>query len=320
MIIGKLKIGSDFALALAPMAGYTDIAFRNLMAKEGADLLYTELASATAISKQGLEKDSKTLKLIRCTKEKTTSIQLFGSKEKQIEDAIKLIEKKIDSSQLNAKIIDLNMGCPAPKVVRTGAGSALLKDSKKMQSIAQAAVDASISIPITLKLRLGFSKKNNISTIVNLQKTGVSAIAVHARTATQKFSSKADWSELEQIKKELTIPVIANGDIKTPEDAKVVLEKTGCDCAMIGRAALKNPFIFRQTIQYLKTGEYSKYSTDDKLNFLKDYCRECKKFSISYNSIKTLALELCTGFENSSKARDKIARSNSVDEIFDFFN
>lgn len=319
MRIGKLKIGSDIALALAPMAGYTDIAYRHLMADLGADLLYTELTSSTSITKQGLDLDSKTGKLLKCTGKKTTAIQLFGSRPSHIKTAVKLIEEKMHTGELKAKLIDLNMGCPAPKVVKTGAGSALLKDPEKMVGIAKAAVDASKDTPITAKIRLGYSRPNNLKVIKRLQDAGICSIAVHARTAAQRYSGKADWSQIALIKKELTIPVIANGDIKNPEDAKKVIEQTDCDGVMIGRAALSNPYIFKQTQEYLKKGSFPIYTRSDNLEFLKRYNRLIKKHDLSFNSLKSLSIQLCTSFRGCSQIRNTLSRSKDADEIFDSF-
>ena len=243
--IGSVKL--DGNLILAPMAGVTDLPFRLLCKEQGADLIYTEMVSAKGI----MYNNKNTEDLLRIDeKERPVALQLFGSDPDIISEQAKRIEDR------NFDILDLNMGCPVPKVVNNGEGSALLKNIPLAAKIIEKTARA-IQKPVTVKFRKGFGQ--NDSQAVEMARaaevSGAAAVAVHGRTREQYYSGKADWDIIAEVKDAVKIPVIGNGDIFTPQDAEAMLAYTGCDALMIGRGARGNPWIFRQIGTYLETGE-----------------------------------------------------------------
>lgn len=246
----KLTIGNvalENNLILAPMAGVTDLPFRLLCKEQGCGLMCTEMVSAKAI----LYKNKNTAELLEVREEeRPVAVQLFGSDPKILSEMAKQIE---DGPY---DIIDLNMGCPVPKIVNNGEGSALMKQPKLVEEILTAMVK-SLKKPVTVKFRKGFgdASVNAVEIAKIAESCGVSAVAVHGRTREQYYSGKADWDIIRRVKESVTIPVIGNGDIFTPEDAKRMLEETGCDGLMIARGAKGNPWIFKRINHYLETGE-----------------------------------------------------------------
>jgi len=240
--IGDIIINSR--LALAPMAGVTDLAFRMICRELGAGLTYTEMVSAKALVYQ----DSKTKSLLQLgNNEHPSAVQIFGSEpECMAEAAIKALEIS------GADFIDINMGCPVGKVVKSGDGCALMKDPDKAMKIIEA-VTKSIKTPVTVKIRKGWDKGNiNAVEFAKMaESAGASAIAVHGRTRTQMYSGKADWDIIKAVKKAVNIPIIANGDIFKPEDAVKILNYTGADIAMIARGAMGAPWLFEQAAALL---------------------------------------------------------------------
>lgn len=243
MKIGNVdNIGS---LLLAPMAGITDLPFRKICRKWGADMTYTEMVSA-----KGLHyKDRKTKELISIDGE-PCAVQIFGS------DPDIMAEVVPQVLESGCSVIDINMGCPAPKIAGNGDGSALMKTPELMGRIMRAVSDAS-KVPVTAKIRKGWNAdlENALECAKILEENGAAAIAVHGRTRAEYYSGKADWEIIKKIKSELNIPVIGNGDIWKAEDAKSMMEYTGCDAVMIARGAQGNPFIFRQAKELLEDGE-----------------------------------------------------------------
>ncbi|MDO4279409.1 MAG: tRNA dihydrouridine synthase DusB [Lachnoclostridium edouardi] len=246
----ELKIGNVILpnpLALGPMAGVTDLPFRILCKEQGCGLLYTEMVSAKAI----LYKNKNTNALLEIKQEEhPIAVQLFGSDP----DIMGEIGAKVAEGPCD--IIDINMGCPVPKVVNNGEGSALMKNPELVEKILTSMVKK-IKKPVTIKIRKGFNEENvNAVEIAKIAEAcGVLAVAVHGRTREQYYSGKADWDIIRQVKEAVSIPVIGNGDIFTPEDGKRMMEETGCDGIMVARGAQGNPWIFSRILHYLKTGE-----------------------------------------------------------------
>lgn len=243
-----MKIGNfetENNVFLAPMAGVTDLPFRKICRRYGAGLVYSEMISAKGL----YYNDKKTAQLMRIDdEERPCALQIFGSDADIMAEVIpKFMEYKPD-------IIDINMGCPTPKIVNNGDGSALLKTPEKIGEIVRKVSDAS-PVPVTVKIRKGWDNDsiNAVEVAKIIEQNGAAAIAVHGRTREEFYSGLADWDIISQVKNAVKIPVIGNGDIKTAEDAKRMIDETGCDAVMIGRGAQGNPFIFRQVNEYLKT-------------------------------------------------------------------
>ena len=245
MEIGNLKLENPYILA--PMAGVTDLPFRLLCKEQGAGLLCMEMISAKAL--QYKNKNTKVLLAIH-PQEYPVSLQLFGSDPKIISEQAKRIE------DLPFQILDINMGCPVPKVVKNGEGSALMKNPKLVFEIVSQLVKA-IEKPVTVKIRKGFDDDhiNAVEIAKIAEEAGASAVAVHGRTRQQYYSGQADWDAIRRVKETVTIPVIGNGDIVSPEAAEEMFKETGCDAVMIGRAVRGNPWIFRELNHYFRTGE-----------------------------------------------------------------
>lgn len=247
----KLKIGpieTKNNVVLAPMAGVCNPAFR-LIAKEfGCGLVCAEMVSDKAI----LNGNKRSMKMLYVDeREKPLSLQIIGGDQETLVEAARIVDQ-----QTNADIIDINMGCPAPKLVKCDAGARWLLDPDKIEQMVSAVVQA-VDKPVTVKMRMGWDEKH-IYAVENAQaaeRAGAQAIALHGRTRQQMYTGKANWDIIRQVKEAVTIPVIGNGDVKTPQDAKRMLETTGCDAVMIGRAALGNPWMLYRTVHYLTHGE-----------------------------------------------------------------
>ncbi len=244
--IGKLEFSNP--VMLAPIDGYTDIPFRLIVKEMEPDLMYTEFANSDAI----IHTNQKTLNKMRILdEERPVVIQIFGKDPENMAEAAKII------AELKPEIIDLNFGCPSPTVAGHGNGAALLKDLPLLGRICEKVVSA-VDIPITAKTRIGWDHDsiNILETAKVMKDSGIQMITLHPRTRNQKFKGKADWSYIKLLKENSPLPIIGNGDIITPEDAKRMFDETGCDGIMIAREGFRNPWIFKQVKDYLASGRY----------------------------------------------------------------
>ena len=245
MKIGNVNLANPYILA--PMAGVTDLPFRLLCKEQGAGLLCMEMISAKAL--QYKNKNTKALLAIH-PEEYPVSLQLFGSDPKIMSEMAKMIE------ELPFQILDINMGCPVPKVVNNGEGSALLKNPNLIEEIVRK-VSSAISKPLTVKVRIGFENEpvDIVEIAKRIEDAGAAALAVHGRTRQQYYSGTADWDTIRRVKEAITIPVIGNGDVDSPLKAEALVKQTGCDAVMVGRAVRGNPWLFRELNHYFRTGE-----------------------------------------------------------------
>ncbi len=293
---------------LSPMVDINDIAFRLLCKKYGCELTYTQMISTTSIVRQD-PSFLKTMDLI--PEEKPYAIQLFGQDPDEIVKAALFMEEKYQPS-----VIDLNMGCPAHRIVKQGAGSALLIKPQKVAEIVKK-VSSKLNTPFTVKIRLGEDEKKIVALDVAkiCEQNGAAALAVHGRTVKQGYSGKSDWSMIKLVKDSVSIPVIGNGDIVTPLDAKRMLDETGCDYFMIARGAMKMPFIFRQVNQYLSTGKYDEFTSIEKKKMILSYFELAQKHNVEFERVKVHSQHFTVGEEGGGKLRDQITHSKSIDEI-----
>lgn len=255
MRIGSMEIANK--VVLAPMAGITDKAFRRIARQYGCGLVYTEMVSAKALT----YKNIKTKALLDVSgEEQPIAVQLFGSEPEVMAQAALIAERE------GAGLIDINMGCPVPKVVKCGEGSALLTKPDTAESIVRA-MKAAVSVPVTAKIRSGFSPERIVAAefAQMLAEAGIDAVCVHGRTRDQYYAGKADWAVIKKVKENLSIPVIGSGDIWTPQDARRMLEETGCDAVMLGRGALGNPWLIANTRSFLEGGEIKFPSVREKI-------------------------------------------------------
>lgn len=318
MNIGPIHLSSCPVLALAPMAGYTDAAFRTLIARRDADLVFSKLSSASSLartSRRISEENAKTRRLMQVGDGGITGIQLFGSSPTDVAEAVGLLCREIEAGKCKASLLDLNFGCPAPKVVRNGGGSALLADVQKVKAIAQAAVKAAGSIPVTAKIRLARTAKANSAIARALESAGIAAITVHGRTAAQKFSGKSDWKSIGEVVSAVSIPIFGNGDVREPADVRAVCDTSGCAGVMVGRAVLSNPMFFVQARQYLQTGKFEQTKWEDKLLFMREYILLMPHFDLPFHAAKDLAIQLAAGFRGSARLRAKLMMAKSGEEL-----
>lgn len=297
----------------APMAGISDPAFRLLCREEGAAMVTTELINANFIIQKNKElklEEKEISEILEFSKkESPVGVQLFGNDVDKIVEAAKIVEPYFD-------VIDFNMGCPAPHITNQMAGAALLQQPEFNERLFTKLVEA-VDKPVTLKMRAGVSENNcylfkNIGKLA--EQCGVSMLTLHPRTVRQGYSGKADWSRIKELKDSVDIPVVGNGDITTPEDAKKMMDETGCDFVMIGRAARGNPYIFRQVNDYLKNGSYD-FDAKKQLDFGLKYIKYTANYNIKFPAIRSQAMQFTKGIEGASEYRLKIGQSKDLDEI-----
>ena len=310
----RLQIGNvnlENNVILAPMAGVTDLPFRLLCREQGVGLLCMEMVSAKAI----YYNNKNTEELMRIEPEENpVSLQLFGSDPYIMSEMAKRIEEK------PFDILDINMGCPVPKVVNNGEGSALMKNPALVREIVSAVAKA-IQKPLTVKIRKGFDEEtvNAVEIAKIIEDSGAAAIAVHGRTRQQYYSGKADWDIIRQVKEAVSIPVIGNGDVDSPENAKRLVEETGCDGIMIGRAAQGNPWIFRQILHYFETGEHlPKPPASEVAQMILRHARMMLEFKGEYIGIREIrkhAAWYTAGYPHGARLRVAINQVENYEQL-----
>jgi len=304
---------------LAPMAGVSDPALRLQCKKMGAGLVVTEFTNIHSIiaKESQLKERMKTIQefIEFSDEERPLSIQLFGSDLTALEKAAKIVEPYFD-------IIDYNMGCPAPHITQQMAGGALLQEVNLTQQIFSTLVNA-VKKPVTLKIRSGVTDASkflfrDIAEIA--EDEGIEMITFHPRTVSQGYSGTADWDLIKELKEISSIPIVGNGDITTPEDAKTMIDNTNCDYVMIGRGAMGNPFLFEQINDYLKTNSYKEYSFKDRLDSFFEYLHLTNQYKIKFANIKGQAMRFTKGMKGGSKLRSKITISKNIEELEKIMN
>ncbi len=310
MKIGNIELNNN--IFLAPMAGITDLPFRLICKKMGVGLVYTEMVSSKAL----MYGDEKTKKLLHTIpEERPLAVQIFGSDPDAIAYAAKYVSDFAD-------IVDINMGCPAPKIVKNGDGSKLLLDLEKVENIVKVAVQNS-KVPVTVKIRKGWDENHIVALEAAkiIENAGASAITIHGRTRAQYYSGEADWEIIKKIKENVSIPIIGNGDIKSAQDAKEKMEYSHVDAIMVGRAALGNPWIFKQINEYLKNEKIlTNVTNEEKLDTIIKHLELEIAERGEISAVKEMRKHISAytkNLPNSSEFRSKINSLNTKNEVED---
>ena len=314
--IGNVEIKNQ--VVLAPMAGISNTAYRQIIKEMGAGLIFAEMVSDKALV-YGSEKTFDLLKM--SDMERPIAQQIFGSDVDSFVKAAKLVEDK-----MHPDIIDINMGCPVPKVaIKSQAGSALLKNPDKIKEIVSAVVKA-VSVPVTVKIRSGWDANsvNAVEVAKFIEEAGASAITVHGRTRAQGYSGNADWNIIKQVKEMVSIPVIGNGDVTSAEKAKEMLDFTGCDAVMIGRGVLGNPWLIKECVSYLESGIIPpKPSAREKIEMLKRHYQllvDSTSEKQAILEIRTHALWYIKGMPKSAYIKNEICKTKNSEDLFKILN
>ncbi|ENZ9536551.1 TPA: tRNA dihydrouridine synthase DusB [Clostridioides difficile] len=309
MKIGNLELKNK--VFLSPMAGVTDLPFRLICKEQGCGLLYTEMINGKALCYD----DENTKKMLKIEEEEhPIAVQIFGSEPEFMGRAAEIM------NDYSNEILDINMGCPAPKVVKNGDGSALMKNPKLAEEVLRAVVKNSKK-PVTLKIRKGWDDNsvNAVEIAKIAEDCGISALAIHGRTREQFYTGKADWDIIAEIKKNLSIPVIGNGDVFTIEDSINMLDKTGCDAIMIGRGAQGNPWIFKRINHYMNTGEILPEPTlNEKISTAIKHLKLAVEEHGEYVAVREMRKHIAwylKGLRNSAKLRDEINKIEDYQEV-----
>ena len=314
--IGNVEIKNK--VVLAPMAGISNSAYRTIIKEMGAGLIVAEMVSDKAI----MYDNKKTKDLLYMTEyERPISQQIFGADKESFVIAAKYIYEN-----MKPDIIDINMGCPVPKVaISSQAGSALLKNPDKVYEIVKSVVEA-VPIPVTVKIRSGWDEKSiNAKEIAKvIESAGASAITVHPRTRKQGYSGNADWNIIKEVKESVKIPVIGNGDIRTCYDAKRMLEETGCDAVMIGRGVLGNPWLIKECVEYLDNGTIPKeVSKEEKIAMIKRHLNlliETKPYKVAILEIRSHAAWYLKGLPGTKELKEQIFKTNTHEELLNLLD
>lgn len=309
--IGNLKIKNR--VVLAPMAGISNSAYRTIVKEFGAGLIYAEMVSDKAIAYG----NNKTIDMLYMTDfERPIAQQIFGT---DIDSFV--IAAKYIYENMHPDIIDINMGCPVPKVaLRAQAGSALLKNPDKVYEIVKSVVEA-VPIPVTVKIRSGWDQNsiNAVEIAKKVEEAGAKAIAIHARTRSQGYSGKADWNIIKQVKEAVSIPVIGNGDVKSCYDAKRMLDETKCDAVMIGRGCLGNPWLIKECVDYLESGiEPTPISLEEKLDMILkhiDYLKKTKNPKVANLEMRTHIGYYLKGVKSANNLKENVFKCKTIDEL-----
>lgn len=312
MNIGNVKI--ERHSALAPMAGIADRAFREIAIQQGASLVVGEMCSAKGVT-YGSHKSIELLETFPA--EQPVAVQLFGEEPNTMAKAVKFAQR------FSPLIIDINMGCPAPKITRGGSGSSLMRNPQLAEDIIKAAVDAT-SIPVTVKFRTGWDSQsiNAVDFAIRAQRAGAKAVTVHGRTKAQMYRMPVDLDTIRLVKKAVSIPVIGNGGITTPEEAKAMYDTTGCNLVMVGQGALGRPWLFGQIKEYLETGSYSSDpSLEDKMSILRSQVEKAVEYKgemIALREARTHVAWYMKGLHGAASLRRKSSYISTLDDLDKF--